>query len=113
MQFEGFEDLGFSARVRSVSQENGTVLAVFEIDAPMGALIYQRTARAGVSITLTGLSVSTDAIYDQNGQTGVWLKDVPGGTFVPVTVLFTDGDKAMIQPVVEGALSLGQQVLIK
>ena len=105
--------LGFSARVRSVSQESGTVLAVFEIDAPMGALIYQRTARAGVSITLTGLSVSTDAIYDQNGQTGVWLKDVPGGTFVPVTVLFTDGNKAMIQPVVEGALSLGQQVLIK
>lgn len=80
---------------------------------PWGALIYQRTARAGVSITLTGLSVSTDAIYDQNGQTGVWLKDVPGGTFVPVTVLFTDGNKAMIQPVVEGALSLGQQVLIK
>lgn len=113
MQFEGFEDLLFTARVRSVSQSGTDVLAVFEFDSPMGALLYQRTARAKVSIMLTGISVSTEAIYEENGQTGVWLYDVPGGTFVPVTVLSSDGETALIQPVADGVLSHGQQVLIK
>jgi putative membrane fusion protein len=113
MQFEGFDDLGFNARVKSVSQSGKNVLAVFEIASPMGPLIYQRTARASVSITLTGMSVSTGAIYQENGQTGVWLYDVPGGTFVPVTVLSTSGDMAIIEPVVEGAIQTGNRVLIK
>ena len=113
MQFEGFEDLGFTAKVRSVSQIDSQVLAVFDISSPMGALIYQRTAKANVSITHTGISVSTDAIYEDNGKTGVWLYDVPGGTFVPVEVLLTEGDTALIQPEVDGALSAGQRVLIK
>lgn len=113
MQFEGFEDMGFTATVRSVSQIDSQVLAVFDIESPMGALIYQRTAKASVSITHTGISVSTEAIYEDNGKTGVWLYDVPGGTFVPVTVLLTDGDTALIQPEVDGALSAGQRVLIK
>ena len=113
LQFEGFEDLGFTATVSSVSQRDNRVLAVFEINQPMGALIYQRTGNAKVSITHTGISVSTKAIYEDNGKTGVWLYDVPGGTFVPVTVLLTDGDTALIQPEVDGALSAGQRVLIK
>lgn len=113
MQFEGFDDLLFTARVTTVSQSEGTVLAVFRIDAPMGPLIYQRQARAGVSITFTGLSVPAKAIHEQNGQSGVWLYDVPGGTFVPVTVLSSDGKAALIEPQVENALSIGQRVLIK
>ncbi len=113
MQFEGFQDLTFTARVTTVSQSEGSVLAVFRIDSPIGPLIYQRQARARVSITFTGLSVSAKAIYQQNGQTGVWLYDVPGGTFVPVTVLSSDGSAALIVPQTDGALSIGQRVLIK
>ena len=113
MQLEGFDDLSFVASVSSVQKENGTTLAVFEINDPMGPLIYQRTGRAQFSITLTGLSVRAEALYNQNGQMGVWVYDVPGGTFVPVDVLSTDGNIAMIQPLVDGALQLGQTVLIK
>jgi hypothetical protein len=86
---------------------------VFEITDPIGPLIYKRTGRAQFSITLTGLSVRTEALYNQNGQMGVWVYDVPGGTFVPVEVLSTDGSIAMIQPLVENALQLGQPILIK
>ncbi len=113
MQLEGFDDLGFTASVTSVQKEDGTTLAVFEIDDPIGPLIYQRTGKAQFSITLTGLSVRTEALYNQNGQMGVWVYDVPGGTFVPVEVLSTDGSIAMIQPLVENALQLGQPILIK
>ena len=113
MQLEGFDDLSFTAAVYSVQKENGATLAVFEINDPIGPLIYQRTGKAQFSITLTGLSVRADALYNQNGQMGVWVYDVPGGTFVPVEVLSTDGNIAMIQPLVDGALQLGQTVLIK
>ena len=113
MQLEGFDDLSFTASVTSVQKEDGTTLAVFEIDDPIGPLIYQRTGKAQFSITLTGLSVRTEALYNQNGQMGVWVYDVPGGTFVPVEVLSTDGSIAMIQPLVENALQLGQPILIK
>ena len=113
MQLEGFDDLSFTASVYSVQKEGDTTLAVFEIHDPIGPLIYRRGGKARFSITLTGLSVRTDALYNENGQMGVWVYDVPGGTFVPVDVLSTDGNIAMIQPLVEGALQLGQTVLIK
>ena len=113
MQLDGFDDLSFTASVYGVQKESGTTLAVFEIQEPMGPMIYRRRGRAQLSITLTGLSVRTEALYNENGQVGVWVYDVPGGTFVPVEVLSTDGNIAMIQPLVDGALQLGQTVLIK
>lgn len=113
LQMQGFEDLAFTASVTSVQKESGTLLAVFEIDDPIGPLIYQRTGKAMMSITISGLSVTTKAIYEQNGQKGVWLYDVPGGTFIPVEVLSDDGKNALIQPLVDGAIDVGQRVLIK
>lgn len=115
LQLEGFEDLSYTALVTSVQKASGTVLAVFQIDQPIGALIYQRTGRASLSISLSSLAVRTHALYNQNGQMGIWLYDVPGGTFVPVEVLNIDeaNDTALIQPVAEGALQPGQRVLIK
>ena len=113
IQMEGFDDLTYTASVYSVQKENDTTLAIFEVRDPIGPLIYRRTGKAQFSITLTGLSVRVEALYNENGQVGVWVYDVPGGTFVPVEVLSTDGSIAMIQPMVEGALQLGQTVLIK
>ena len=113
MTMEGFEDLTFSAAVATVQKQNGVTLAVFEVRDPFGPLIYRRTGRAQFSITLTGLSVRTEAIANNSGQLGVWVYDVPGGTFVPVEVLSTTGNISMIQPLVDGALELGQQILIK
>jgi len=113
MQMDGFDDLIYTASVYSVQKEGDTTLAVFEIHDPIGPLIYRRSGKAQFNIELTGLSVRVEALYNQNGQMGVWVYDVPGGTFVPVEVLSTDGNIAMIQPLVDGALQLGQTVLIK
>ena len=113
MMMEGFDDLTFRAVVTNVQKDSGVTLAVFEVIDPLGPLIYRRSGRAQFSITLTGLSVRTEALYNDNGQMGVWVYDVPGGTFVPVEVLSTNGSISMIQPTVDGALELGQQVLIK
>lgn len=113
LQFEGFDDLQFEATVTSVQKASGTLLAIFEVDSPIGPLIYQRTGKATLSIALSSLAVRESALYNQDGQLGIWLYDVPGGTFVPVDVLSTDGDIVQIQPLVDGALQPGQRVLIK
>lgn len=109
MQMQGFEDLSFNAYVISVQKD----MAVFQISDPIGPLIYQRSGKAKLSSTISGLSIVSKALYEQNGQMGVWLADMPGGTFVPVEVLSNDGKNALIQPLVDGAIGLGQKVLIK
>ena len=113
LQLEGFEDLSFTAFVTSVQKESGTILAVFQINDPIGPLIYQRTGRARLTATISGLSVSSRALSEENGQLGVWLIDVGGETFVPVEVLSSDGSDALIQPLVDGALGIGQRVRVK
>lgn len=113
LQLQGFEDLSFTASVANVQKEGNNLLAVFEIDDPAGPLIYQRTGKAMLSATISGLSVTSKAIYEQNGQMGVWLYDVPGGTFIPVNVLSDDGSNALIEPLVSDALKVGDRVLIK
>ena len=113
LQIEGFEDLSFTAFVTSVQKESGTILAIFQINDPIGSLLYQRTGRARLTATISGLSVSSKALSEENGQLGVWLIDEGGETFVPVEVLSTNGSDALIQPLVDGALGMGQRVRIK
>ena len=113
LQFEGFEDLVYTARVTRVQKIDNEVLAVFLVEDPMGPMIYQRSGRVTLNSELSGLSVLSEALADQNGQAGVWLFDVPGGTFVPVDVLSNDGSRALIQPLAEGALEVGDVLLVK
>ena len=113
LQFEGFEDLVYTARVTRVQKIDNDVLAVFLVEDPMGPMIYQRSGRVTLNSELSGLSVLSEALADQNGQAGVWLFDVPGGTFVPVDVLSNDGSRALIQPLAEGALQVGDVLLVK
>lgn len=113
LQLEGYEDLSYNATVRSVQKSGGKVLAVLEIDQPIGSLLYQRSGKVILSTSLSALAVHGDALYNNNGQMGVWLYDTPDGTFVPVDVLYNEGDIYLIQPQVDGALQVGQTVLIK
>ena len=73
----------------------------------------ERTGKAAIGANLTGLSVPAKAIIKQNGQTGVLLYDVPGGTFIPVEVLSEDKDNALIMPLVEGVLTNNSWVLVQ
>lgn len=111
-QMTGFEDVVYSGTVVRMQKEAGTVMAQLEITGDIGPLINTRSGRCMIGINLSGLSVPIRAISTQNGQTGVWLNDVPGGTFVPVEVLSTDSQTALIQPLTEGTLAVGRRVLL-
>lgn len=113
LEFEGYEDLAYTAEVTTIQKEGNTILAVFKINQPIGPLIYQRTGHVKVSITIKGLSIPKKALTIQGNQYGVWLYDTPNGTFVPVEVLSEEGRNILIQPLVDGTLSQGSHILIK
>lgn len=112
-QMVGFEDLLYTGTVKSVQKMGDSVMAQMDITDPIGPLMYQRSGKAAIGANLSGLRVPTKAIIKQNGQTGVLLYDVPGGTFIPVEVLSEDKNEALIMPLVEGVISGGSRVLIK
>ncbi len=112
-QLEGYEDLVYSGTVIRVQKTGSTVMAQLEVTDPIGPLIYQRAGNVVLGTNLSGLLVPSRAVSQMNGQSGVWLYDVPGGTFVPVDVLNNDGKNALILPLVEGVIGAGSRVLIK
>ena len=112
-QLEGYEDLVYSGTVIRVQKTGSTVMAQLEVTDPIGPLIYQRAGNVVLGTNLSGLLVPSRAVSQMNGQSGVWLYDVPGGTFVPVDFLNNDGKNALILPLVEGVIGAGSRVLIK
>ena len=112
VQFEGFEGSAFSGKVVRMLKAGGEVMAQLEMDSALGPLLMKRAGKAMIGINLTGLSVPVKAITVVNGQPGVTVKDVPGGTFVPVEVLSSDSQNAIVQPLVEGTLAIGWRVIV-
>jgi len=112
-QLQGFEDLVYTGTVKRMQKSGTTVMAHLEVTDPIGPLLYQRSGTAALGTNLSGLSVPAKAVIKQNGQDGVLLFDVPGGTFVPVEVIHLEDDTALVLPLVEGVIGVGSRVLIK
>ena len=111
---DGYDELLYEGTVIRVPKEGSTVMAVLEVNQPIGSLIYLRSGDASIGADMQGLLVDKDAIDTQSGQKGVWKYDVPGGTFVAVEVLADRGDgMVLIMPLTDGVLSSGDQLLIK
>ena len=112
-QMEGFEDVVYNATVVSSVKSGSTVMTLLQIDDPMGPMLNQRCGSATISAEMTGLKVPQGAIYRENGQTGVYVYDGAGGTFIPVIVLSMDPDGALIRTEYESALYVGSYVRVK
>ena len=70
------------------------MLAVFLIEDPhRPAFVSAQRPGCCSAAIFPACPVASRALYEQNGQMGVWLYDVPGGTFVPVEVLANDGQQ--------------------
>lgn len=112
-QMEGFEDIVYDATVVSSVKSGSTVMTLLQIDDQMGPLLNQRSGNATVSTEMSGLKVPRNAICRENGQTGVYVYDGAGGTFIPVIVLSSDSDGVLISTEYESALYVGSYVMLK
>ena len=110
----GYDELVYDGTVVKVTKNGATVMAVLEVTQPIGSLFYARSGSVTIGANMNGMLVSRKALGTLSGQTGVWLYDVPGGTFVPVEVLAYRSDGTVLfTPLVDGVLTYGSQVLIK
>ena len=110
----GYDELAYEGTVIKVVKNGSTVMATLEINQPIGPLAYARSGDVTIGANMSGLIVSRKAVSTVSGQTGLWLYDVPGGTFVPIEILTYRSDGTVLfMPLVEGVLSQGAQVLIK
>lgn len=113
-RMDGYSDLMYTGTVVKVTKSGSRVMATLEVTDPISSLVYARSGSVVIGADMSGLSVSKKALSNQNGQTGVWLYDVPGGTFIPVEVLTTKKDGTVLFiPLVDGVLKAGAQVLVK
>lgn len=112
-QMEGFEDVVYDASVVSSVKSGSTVMTLLQIDDPLGPLLNQRCGNATVSTEMSGLKVPRNAIYRDNGQTGVYVYDGAGGTFIPVIVLSSDSEGVLISTEYESALYVGSYVRLR
>lgn len=111
---EGYNELVYMGKVIKVTKSGSRVMATLEVNDPIGALLYARSGNVTIGTDMSGLAVNKKALATVSGQTGVWLYDVPGGTFVPVEVLTYKKDGTVLfVPLVDGVLNAGAQVLIK
>ena len=111
---DGYDELLYEGTVIRVPKEGSTVMALLEVNQPIGSLMYARKGSVSIGADMSGLIVSKRAIDTQSGQKGVWKYDVPGGTFIAVDVLTDRGDgSVLIMPLTDGVLSSGDQILIK
>lgn len=112
-QMQGYDDVAFTGTVVQMQKTADHVVAQLEVLGTPGPLMNERYGKADIGVYLSGLSVPVNAITTQAAQTGVMLSDMAGGTFIPVEVLSTDDRYALVQPLVEGTLYVGQRVLLQ
>lgn len=112
-QMTGFEDVVYQATVVSSVKSGSTVATLLRFTDPMGPLLNQRGGKAAISAEMTGLRVPAGAIYTENGQTGVYVYDGAGGTFIPVIVLSNTSDGVLISTEYTSALYVGCYVKVK
>ncbi len=113
MQMQGVSGYAFSGKVVSIQKDNDNVLARLEIDGDLGPMLNRRSGKMDIGANVSGFIVPLKAITTENGQTGVSLSDIAGGTFVPVEVLSTDANSALIQPLTQGMLERGMRVKLQ
>lgn len=112
-QMEGFEDVAYQATVVSSLKSGGSVLTLLEVSDQIGPLLNQRSGKGTISTEMTGMKVPRSAIFTENGQTGVYVYDGAGGTFIPVIVLSSTGDGVLISTEYESALYVGSYVKVR
>lgn len=111
-QIQGYADIAFVGRVISMQKSASEVMAVLEVSGSPGPLMNLRSGKANIAAYLSGMSVPVGALSEEGGQMGVWLQDAAGTTFTPVELLSKDSRNALVRPLVEGTLNVGQRVLI-
>lgn len=99
VSINGETDIQYTATIDGYAENKGTYIYYLKFEDSIGRLLLARAVDMQISYDYTGIEVSTDAIFENNGQKGVYVNDKDLKTFVPVNVLIIRDGKAIIEPV--------------
>lgn len=106
--FEGYEDITYTATVRTLSGTGNDLLVVLQMSEDVSPLINARKVRAVIGGRVEGMTVPLSSLHTENSQQGVYRAD--DNTFVPVRVVGQDAKNALVMPLEEGALTRGDRI---
>lgn len=110
MQLDGYADFMVQATVRSSVLAGSDLLVRMDVEGSVYPVLNIRANRAVIGETLTGLKVPIGALFVQGEMVGVVTNDGGTETFVPVQIYNRTDQYAVVIPIYQNSLQVGQYV---
>lgn len=112
LQMERFENTTVNATVESFTRSGGELLVRLAVNSSVQPVLYMRTCQAVLGDYMSQLCVPARAIIRQDDTDGVVVIDGANQSFIPVNIIFRNGDDVYISAIQQGLLFEGQTVML-
>lgn len=112
LQMERFENTTVHATVESFTRSGGELLVRLSVRDSVKPVLYMRTCQAVLGDYMSQLCVPARAITRQHDTDGVVVLDGANVSFIPVNIIFRNGDDVYISAIQQGHLFEGQTVML-
>lgn len=112
LQMERFENTTVNATVVSFTRSGGELLVRLAVQDSVLPVLYMRTCQAELGDYMSQLCVPSRAIIRQDDTDGVVVVDGSNQSFIPVNIVFRNGDDVYISAIQQGLLFEGQTVML-
>ena len=112
LQMERFENTTVNATVESFTRSGGELLVRLSVRDSVQPVLYMRTCQAVLGDYMSQLCVPARAIIRQDDTDGVVVMDGANQSFIPVNIIFRNGDDVYISAIQQGLLFEGQTVML-
>ena len=112
LKLEGFENTQVTARVDSFTRSGGELLVRLSVMDSVMPILYMRTCQAELGDYVSTLCVPSRAMYRVDDTDGVVVVDGSNTSFIPVNIIWRNGDDVYISAIQQGLLYEGQTVML-
>lgn len=112
LKLEGFENTQVTATVDSFTRSGGELLVRLSVQDSVMPVLYMRTCQAELGDYVSTLCVPSRAIYRVDDTDGVVIVDGSNTSFIPVNIIWRNGDDVYVSAIQQGLLYEGQTVML-
>lgn len=112
LQMERFENTTVNATVESFTRSGGELLVRLAVNSSVQPVLYMRTCQAVLGDYMSQLCVPSRALIRQDDTDGVVVIDGANKSFIPVNIIFRNGEDVYISAIQQGLLFEGQTVML-
>ena len=112
LELNQFENTQVEATVISFTRSGGELLVRLRVENNVESVLYMRTGTARLGDNVSTMMVPARAIYRQNDMDGVVVIDGSNRFFVPVQIVFREGNNVYVNSLQQGLLFEGQNIML-